>query len=186
MREAAPELLLLLLRAQRRAHDVLRAVEAGLLVVVVGEEEVLRAGLGEGGQAAVARRRDLARAPRRPRGARCRPGTPATSASAIARCVASASSSAGRVSAWYLGAVLPPLQRLLDEHVDDRAVLGVHADRRAELARALQRAEDRRVVHEKTPGYAMNSLKEVTPSRTSAPISSRSAGVDSRMIMWKP
>ena len=92
---------------QRRAHDVLRAVEAGLLVVVVGEEEVLRAGLGVGGQAAVARRRDLVerlggrevddvdRARRRSRRARSRGGSPRPRARG------------GRVSAWYFGAVLP-------------------------------------------------------------------------------
>ena len=34
-------------------------------------------------------------------------GTSAISASAMARCVASASARAGRVSAWYFGAVLP-------------------------------------------------------------------------------
>jgi hypothetical protein len=45
--EAAPQLILLGLVAQRRAHHVLRAAEIRLLVVVVGQEQVLRAGFGE-------------------------------------------------------------------------------------------------------------------------------------------
>src|SRR5215207_4541916 len=52
--QALPQLVLIPLLAERRRHHVLRALDA-VAVVFDGEEEVLRAGLGEGGQAAVAR-----------------------------------------------------------------------------------------------------------------------------------
>src|SRR5438105_13459976 len=54
LREALPELLLVPPLAQRRAHHVLRPVEAGLVVVVDREEEVLRARRGVRREPAVA------------------------------------------------------------------------------------------------------------------------------------
>jgi hypothetical protein len=53
-REAAPQLILVRFLAKRRAHHVLRAGEPGLFVVVVRQEEILRARLGTRRQAAVA------------------------------------------------------------------------------------------------------------------------------------
>src|SRR5207247_7691223 len=53
-RKPLPELVLMPLLAKRRAHDVFRAVEARLVVVVDREEEVLRARLGISRQAPVA------------------------------------------------------------------------------------------------------------------------------------
>ena len=37
-----------------------------------------------------------------------------------------------------------------------------------------------------TPGYAMKSLNEVTPSPTSSSISASTWSLTSRMIMWNP
>src|SRR5207245_1844395 len=53
--QAAPQVLLVARHAQRRAHHVLAAFEARLLVIAVVEEEVLRAGLGVRADAAIAR-----------------------------------------------------------------------------------------------------------------------------------
>ena len=53
--QAAPELILLRPLAQRRTHHVLRAFESRLLVVVVREEQILRAGFGVCGEPAVPR-----------------------------------------------------------------------------------------------------------------------------------
>ena len=50
-------------------------------------------------------------------------------------------------------------QRLLDEQVDDAAVLGVHADEAAVLPRAPQRAEDGRVVHHEDAGVGHEQLE---------------------------
>ena len=58
-REAAPERLLVGRLPQRRRHHVLRPLEAGAVVVRDREEQVLRAGLGEDGLAAVAGRRHV-------------------------------------------------------------------------------------------------------------------------------
>src|SRR5439155_22631274 len=53
-RDALPELVLMPLLAERRAHDVLRAIKARLVVVVDREEEVLRTRLRVRRKAAVA------------------------------------------------------------------------------------------------------------------------------------
>src|SRR6267378_1830067 len=57
--KSLPELLLVPPLAKWRAHDVFRAVEARLVVVVDREEEVLRARLGVRGQATVAEETNL-------------------------------------------------------------------------------------------------------------------------------
>src|SRR5439155_18981532 len=57
-REALPELVLVPLLAQRRAHDVLRALEPRLAVAVDRQEEVLGTGLRVRRQAAIAEERD--------------------------------------------------------------------------------------------------------------------------------
>ena len=62
LRQPFPQHVLVPLLAQRRRHHVLGAVEARLLVVVVGQEEILRARLGVGGQAHVARLRTFSSA----------------------------------------------------------------------------------------------------------------------------
>ena len=140
-RQPAPQPVLRLLRTQRRAHDVLRALEAGLLVVVVREEQVLRAGLGVRRQSAVARLGDhLERL--------CR-----GQVHDVDRHVRHLGQRDGAVRGLRLGACRPRQrvvfgrglafgQRLLHQHVDDAAVLGVHADRAAVLARPQQRPED--------------------------------------------
>ena len=142
-----PERVLVPLLAQRRRHHVLRALEAGPLVVLVGEEEVLRAGLGVGGQAHVARLLHLLQ--------RVRAGE-VDDVDGHARHLGQRDArgpwprprrASGRVSAWYLGAVCALAQRLLHQRVDDAAVLGVHADEPAVLARLEERAEDGGVVH---------------------------------------
>ena len=127
----------------------------GLLVVVCVEEQVLRAGLARRrrrrGRAAIvtcssalAARQvdDVERHARRSRRARSRGASPRPPARV------------GRVSAWYFGRGVPGRERLLDELVDDAAVLGVHASRARPFVAGLpQRAEERRVVdHEARPG----------------------------------
>src|SRR5206468_6815925 len=58
-RETLPELVLVPALAKRGAHHVLGYVEAGFVVVVDRQEEVLRARLGIRGKAAVAEEPDL-------------------------------------------------------------------------------------------------------------------------------
>ena len=64
----------------------------------------------------------------------------------MARFVASASVSIGRVRACQIGSVLPSATASLDDHVDRVAVLGVHHDERAGLGGGLHRLEERLVV----------------------------------------
>src|SRR5205807_2536752 len=101
LEQTLPELIVMRLRSQRRRADVFGALEAGPAEVFQAEIQILRAGLGKGRRAVVARKM-------------------------------AASSSM------------------------------------------------------KTPGYAMNSLKEGTPSLTSPSISLRIESLTSRTIMWKP
>ena len=77
----------------------------------------------------------------------------------MARCVASPSSSAGRVSEWYSGIGLAAGQRLCDEHVDGDAVLGVHHDHRAALAGVLHRPQDLAVVAVEHAGVGHEQLE---------------------------
>ena len=98
VRKALPEFFLMPFFAERRSEDVLGAFEAGCVHIFEGEIEILRAGLGVSGEAAVAgfanffecvvagEMDDV-------------DGAPAISASAMAREVASASAVVGRVSA---------------------------------------------------------------------------------------
>ena len=58
---------------------------------------------------------------------------------------------------------VPLGQRLPDEHVDDTAIFGVHADRAAVLARALQRAEDRGVIQHEDAGVGHEQLERCHP-----------------------
>ena len=68
----------------------------------------------------------------------------------MARFVASPSVSGGRVSAWYLRLGVAGGERLLDEHVDRVAVLGVHHHERARVGGDLHALEERLVVdHER-------------------------------------
>src|SRR5262245_5088862 len=53
--QSFPELLLIRLVAQRRRHDILRALETFLFVIAVVQEKILRARLGKRRQAKVAR-----------------------------------------------------------------------------------------------------------------------------------
>ena len=64
----------------------------------------------------------------------------------IARWVASCSVCQGRVMPWKYGAVSPRGQRLLHEHVDGGAVLGVHHDQPAVAGRRLHGLQDLPVV----------------------------------------
>ena len=57
--ETIPEFRLVLFRAQGRGEDVFRAFEVGAFELFDGEQQVLRAGFGEGGDAAVAGFADL-------------------------------------------------------------------------------------------------------------------------------
>ena len=90
-REAGPQRLLMALGADRRAHHVRRALEAGLLVDRVVEEQVLRARLGE---------HDLAPAPRLGDGGEGLLAGEVHDVDRLARLVASPSSGEGRLSAW--------------------------------------------------------------------------------------
>ena len=157
-REAAPEPVLRLFRAQWRAHHVLRAVETGLLVVVVGKEEVLRARLGVSGEPAVARLRhhferfrgrEVDDVDRDARHLRERDR-------AVGR-LAFRAGRAGERVVLRLG--LPFGERLLHQHVDHSAVLGVHADRSAVLPGAKERPENRAVVEHEHAGVGHEQLE---------------------------
>src|SRR5262249_40430967 len=52
--ESVPEFWLVLFGAERRCEDVLRALEVRPREIIDGEQEVLRAGFGEGGNTAIA------------------------------------------------------------------------------------------------------------------------------------
>src|SRR5437868_2245271 len=63
--QAAPQMFMVMLGAERRRADVFGALELAFTLsgwlaaqIVLGEKEVLRAGLGVGGQAAIARLHD--------------------------------------------------------------------------------------------------------------------------------
>ena len=126
--EPLPERVLVPLLAQRRRHHVLRALEALALVVVVGKEQVLRAGFRVGGQAHVARLPDLLE----------RVG--ARQVDDVDRHAGHLGERDGAAGGLAFGARRPRQrvvlrrrlalpQRFLDQRVDHAAVLGVHADR---------------------------------------------------------
>jgi hypothetical protein len=75
---------------------------------------------------------------------------------------------------------------LLDEDVDGDAVLGVHADERADLAGALHGAEDLPVVDEEDAGVGHEELEARDPLVDELCISAAVPSFTSVMIMWKP
>src|ERR1039457_3838360 len=185
--EAAPQRFLVALCAERRRHDVLRALEPRLLVVVIREEEVLRTRFGVHGQAAVARLGDLLEGlggrevddveryarhfreadrevrrlgfgARRPRGVCARA---VGAVGAAARPPLTSTSMTSRFSACMQ--IVPPFSPVLRR------------------ARKMEPSSSIR-----TPRYAMKSLNDVTPSLTRTSISLSTASWRSVMIMWKP
>ena len=78
---------------------------------------------------------------------------------AMARCTASASATRGPRERVIDGRGFALGQRLLHDHVDHRAVLGVHADERAVLRRLPQRLEDRGVVDHQHVGIGHEELE---------------------------
>ena len=162
LREPLPQHVLVPLLAQRRRHHVLRAVESGLLVVVVGQEQVLRARLGVGRQPHVARLPDLLERVRR----REVDDVDRHAGHLGERDRAAGGFAFGRRRTRQrviLRRRLALAQRLLHQLVDDAAVLGVHADQAAVLAGAAQRAEDRRVVHHEDAGIRHEQLEAGDP-----------------------
>jgi hypothetical protein len=61
-------------------------------------------------------------------------------------------------------------KRLFDELVDHAAVFRVHADEAAVLSRALQRAEDRLIVHHEDAGIRHEQLDARDPLVANHPI----------------
>src|SRR5947209_2880678 len=155
--QALPKLRLVRLLAERRRHHVLRAVEA-FAVIVNREEEVLRARLRESRQTAVARLAHLIQS------------VGATEVDDIDGRLGHLRNRDGAVDALGLGDCGPRQrvilrrgaalrERALDGLVDDDAVLGVHADEAAALARPRHRAEDGRVVNEEDAGVGHEHLE---------------------------
>ena len=70
----------------------------------------------------------------------------------IARWVASSSICQARAMPWKYGVGLALVVELLGEHVDRRAVLGVHHRHQPEVGGLLHRLEDLRVVGVEDPG----------------------------------
>ena len=77
----------------------------------------------------------------------------------MARWVASASSSWGRVRPWKTRVGLAAGQRLRDEHVDGDAVLGVHHDQAADLGGLLHGPQDLAVVGVEDAGVGHEQLE---------------------------
>ena len=147
----------MVLRAERRAADVLGALEP-VAEVVEGEEEVLRARLRPDRRPAMARRRHgLERVARREvdevdGGAGC-----LGEADAAVRRLALEARVAGQAVADRVGhAVRDEVGR---DHVDDRAVLGVHEDEAAVLLGLLHRPEDVVVGAEEDAGVGGEELE---------------------------
>ena len=160
--QAAPQLILLRVVAERRAHDVLRPAEARLLVVVVRQEQILRAGFREGRQAAVARVRDhLERLGRREMDDVHRHvGDFGERDRTMGRLRFGARRARQRVE-FRRG--LPFRERPLDQDVDGAAVLRVHQDQRAGVGRPLHGPEDRRVVQHEHAGVRHEQLERGDP-----------------------
>ena len=113
-------------------------------------------------------------------------GTSAISARQMARCVASASARAGRVRAWNFGAVCPSASaRRTSTSITSpfSACMQIVPPLVPVLSSARKMLPSSSI---STPRYAMNSLNEVMPWRTSASISDSTWSVRSVMIMWKP
>ena len=159
--QAAPQMLVMMLRSQRRRAHVLRALElvfGRAAQIVLTEEQILRTGLGIRRQAAIARlHHPLERALRR-------------QVHDIDRHVRHLGQRDGAIGARRLGHFRPRERvidrrrvagrdRPLDEHVDRRPRLGVHANERAQLARAQHRAKDRLVVEHEHAGIGHEHLE---------------------------
>jgi hypothetical protein len=176
LREPLPQHVLVPSLAQRGRHHVLGALEAGLLVVVVTEEQVLRAGLGVGRQPQVARLLHLLERVRRRE-----MNDVDRHAGHLGERDGAASGLPFRPRRPREGVVLrrrlPPAQRLLHQLVDHAAVLGVHADEAAVLPRPLQRAEDRLVVHHEDARIGHEQLEAGDPLVAHHPIHLAEPGV---------
>ena len=144
--------------AQRRAHHVLRSLEARLLVVVVRQEQILRTGFRERRQAAIARFGDHLE--------RFGGGQ----VDDVDRHVGDLGERDRAMRGFAFGARRPRQrvilrrrlavrERFLHEHVDHAAVLGVHADRAAVLAGAPHRPEDARIVQHEHAGIGHEQLE---------------------------
>ena len=145
--------------AQRRREDVLRALPALVLhVVFKREQQILRAGFGEGGQAAVARFAHLVERvfAGEMHDVDGHAGHLRHGDGAMHRLGLGARRPRERV---IDGRGLALGQRLLHDDVDDRAVLGVHADQRAVLRRLLHGLEDGGVVDHQHVGIGHEELE---------------------------
>ena len=132
---------------QRRGADVLGALEVRLGEVVGGQEQVLRAGLAEDRCSPSSRAvGELGERPPPPRRARRRAGA-SGHLRELDRAVRGLGLQQRLADLAVVARVgLPAGERLLDEHVDGDAVLGVHHDQPAVLGGALHGAQDLAVV----------------------------------------
>ena len=181
---ARPELVLVVLRSERRRADELRAVEP-VAHVVERQEQVLRAGLGERLRAPVARLADrVERVARREVDDVDGHAGGLGQADDAVRRLALEDRVAG--DAVVVGSVLPVVDEVGRDDVDRQAVLGVHHDQPAVLRGPLHRPEDRSVVAEEDARIGGEELEVRTPSATSWSISLSVLSLTSLMIMWKP
>ena len=149
--QPVPQLRRMMFLAQRRRENVFGAFEAGPGQLFHREQQILRAGLGEGGHASVARfahlvervlRRQVHDVHRRP--SHLREGDSPVHGFRFGR---------HRTRQGVMdrrGLALG--ESAAHDHVDDPAVLGVHADQRPVLRRAGERLENGRVVHHEDAG----------------------------------
>ena len=153
-----PQRGLVLLGAQRRRADVLGALEVRPREVVGGQEEVLRARLGERVVALVAGLRHLGQ---------CRGRGQVDDVDRRVRHLRQLDRPVGGLGLQQLVAHdavvarvgLAAGERLLDQHVDRDAVLGVHEDEPAGLGALLQRAQHLPVVGVEHAGVGHEQLE---------------------------
>ena len=102
------------------------------------------------------------------------------------RWTASPSITDGRVSPWLSGSVLPSSRNCrtstsIGPPFSACIMISAPESPACRIARKIDASSSMN-----TPGYAMKSLNEVTPSPTSSSISFRTWSLTSRMIMWNP
>ena len=150
--QTLPELSLIWFLAQRRRHHVPGAVKV-FTVIIDGKEEILRTGFGKGRDAAIARLAHLVE------------GVGATEMNDVDRRLCHFGDRDRAMHAFgfsysrtrervILGRGVTLRQRVLDDLVDDNAILSVHTDQTAALSSRRHGAKDRRVVNQEHAGIS--------------------------------
>ena len=156
--EPAPERMLVRRAPERWRHHELRCLEARPVVLLFGEEEIVRAGLGMDGEPAVPRfRHRVERLARREvHDIDRRLGELRDADDPVGRLALHQGGPGQHVP---LGARIAGGERLLHQHVDDVAVLGVDLHHPAVRADLTHRLEDRPVVDHQQVGIGGEELE---------------------------